>query len=391
MAVLCYGCARLGLLFAFHQTNVSPVWPPAGFALAAVLLRGYRIWPGILVGALLANAGVFHASGVADSPITMPLSAVISTGNTLAAVVAAFAFKRQTEAGNPLNRANNVVYFVFTALLMCLVSSVVGTISLYAGGIAGRENVGTIWITWWLGDVAGVLVVSPLLLTMRQQYPSPQPSRFLGEGLLFLALLLVIGQIVFGWLSRSMYLQYGLAFTLIPFQIWAAVRFRQLGVALTTVVITAMAVWGTVHHLGPFTRGTDSEALVLLQLSIGIVTITALCLAAVLCERAQAEEALRLSAESFRSLLESSPNAIIQWDSFARILLVNNQTETLFGYGRDELIGQAVDCLVPDRYWHGHQGLRDAFVLSPQIRAMGARRDLYGVCKDGSEVPTDPI
>ncbi|HSI95949.1 MAG: PAS domain S-box protein [Methylophilaceae bacterium] len=93
--------------------------------------------------------------------------------------------------------------------------------------------------------------------------------------------------------------------------------------------------------------------------------------------------------ERFRRVVESAPNAIILVGQDGRITLVNAQTEKLFGYGRDELIGQSVDTLVPERFRGMHGGYRSSFFANPSVRAMGAGRDLFGLRKDGREFPVE--
>jgi two-component system sensor kinase FixL len=99
-------------------------------------------------------------------------------------------------------------------------------------------------------------------------------------------------------------------------------------------------------------------------------------------ERKQAEDRFRLA-------VEASPNGMIMVDQKGKITMVNAQTERLFGYTREELIGKSVDLLVPQRFSHRHAGYRAGFSAAPQARAMGAGRDLYGLRKDGSEVPIE--
>jgi integral membrane sensor domain MASE1 len=165
LAVIYYGAARLGLVLSFQQTNASPVWPPSGIAVAAVLLRGYPVWPGILLGAFLANVAVFVANQASDFGSILAISSCIAVGNTLEAVAAAFLLRRGLGERPPLDRAGDVFRFVVVALLACFVSCTIGATSLCVCRVAPWALYGTIWFTWWLGDVAGVLVVTPVLLT----------------------------------------------------------------------------------------------------------------------------------------------------------------------------------------------------------------------------------
>ncbi|MEW6440545.1 MAG: PAS domain S-box protein [bacterium] len=106
-------------------------------------------------------------------------------------------------------------------------------------------------------------------------------------------------------------------------------------------------------------------------------------------ERKRAEQALRKSEQRFRTLVESSPNALVLAAADGTITLLNRQAEAMFGYGRDELIGQAVEVLMPERFRKRHRSSRAAFTTRPQQRPMGAGRDLIAVRKDGSEFPAE--
>src|SRR2546427_462937 len=163
VAMLCHGAANLSLRLALEKANASPVWPPSGIALAAVLLWGYRIWPGILLGAFLANVVAFFANQAASARTIVVVSSAIGIGNTLEAVVAAFLLHRLVGARSPFYRAQDVFKFTAAALLACCVAPSVGPTSISLAGIAPSPVYGTIWFTWWLGDTTGILLVTPLL------------------------------------------------------------------------------------------------------------------------------------------------------------------------------------------------------------------------------------
>ncbi len=106
-------------------------------------------------------------------------------------------------------------------------------------------------------------------------------------------------------------------------------------------------------------------------------------------ERKRAEQALRASEERFRLVVEDAPNAIIMVDEAGRIALLNAEAERLFGYRREELVGKAIEMLVPERYRNEHSVLRGDFMNGPRARTAGTGRDLYGLRRDGSEVPIE--
>jgi formate hydrogenlyase transcriptional activator len=106
-------------------------------------------------------------------------------------------------------------------------------------------------------------------------------------------------------------------------------------------------------------------------------------------DRKRALEAVRRSEAQFRALFEFSPDAIIASDRDGRITEVNARVESMFGYQRSELLGQPIDCLVPERFRPTHPGRRKEYISSARVRPMGAGLELYGRRKNGSEFPAD--
>src|SRR5216117_3721046 len=147
---------KFGLSLAFVHASASAVWPPTGIALAATLLLGYRVWPAILLGAFLVNA-------TTEGSVWTSLG--IASGNTLEGLLGAWLVTRFANGRNVFSRSQDI--FAFTALagfLSTTVSATIGVTSLSLGGYASWDRFGAIWLTWWLGDVAGALVVAPVLI-----------------------------------------------------------------------------------------------------------------------------------------------------------------------------------------------------------------------------------
>ncbi|HEY9843656.1 MAG TPA: MASE1 domain-containing protein, partial [Candidatus Obscuribacterales bacterium] len=149
IAMLYFGTARLGLLLALDETSASPVWPPSGLAFAAMLLLGYRIWPGILLGALLANytGYLLHQPG---QPDLLP-AFLLAIGNTLEAVIGTWLLRRLVPQRPPFGRVSDSFCFMAAALLMCLVSAGIGPLSLCATGMVPWALYSQMGFTWWLG------------------------------------------------------------------------------------------------------------------------------------------------------------------------------------------------------------------------------------------------
>jgi signal transduction histidine kinase/ActR/RegA family two-component response regulator len=262
---------------AYAHANVSPVWPPTGVALTALLWLGYRVSPGVLLGALLANLA---------TEVSLITAIGIAVGNTLEATAAAFLIRRLIGLRSPFDQAQDVLKFIVIAgMLSTTVSATIGSMSLCISGAASWSSFKPLWLTWWLGDGVGALVVAPLLLTwIEKRYKNWLNQRILEAAVLLISLC-AVAAIIF--LEGT---NYPLEHLTVPFLLWAAFRFGQRGAATAILILSAIAVWGTTRGLGPFARENLNESLLLLQIFIAAVTVTSLVLAAVVTERKRAEE-----------------------------------------------------------------------------------------------------
>jgi integral membrane sensor domain MASE1 len=286
-----YGAAKLGLNLAFETPSVTAIWPPTGIALAAVLLWGFRVWPGIALGAFLANAWT-------DVPIYTALG--ITVGNTLEALVGAYLLTRLTDFKPSLERVRDVLSLVaLAAILSTMVSATIGVASLLAGDEIASGDLGITWRTWWLGDMGGDLLVAPALLIAATHWPFDEaPGRRLeaiGVGLLVAA----VSVLAF---TREV----SITFAVFPPLIWAALRFWQPGAAAASLIVAAIAIPLTENDLGPFSGNAPDDRLLLAQAFIGVVSLTGLVLAAVLTERQRSEQTVEHIADTLQeSLLPS--------------------------------------------------------------------------------------
>ena len=273
-----------GLSLAFVHVSASAVWPPTGIAIASLLLFGLRYWPAILSAAFIIN---LEPSGVAAS-------IGIAAGNTAEAVVAAALVQRYAGGVRAFDRAIDVFkYVLFAVLAAPAVSATLGVFSLLIAGRADPGSAAFIWMTWWIGDAIGASVIAPTLILWGS---TPRPSwEFdrLAEGALIGLVVTFVALVVFAaWLPGAGS-HYALEFVCIPPCLWAAFRFGPRGAATAALLLSAIAIWGTLDGLGPFGREAPQNALPLLQAFVGVVAFTSLTVGALAVESRAANQQIR--------------------------------------------------------------------------------------------------
>src|SRR5215510_3116215 len=199
LAVIYFIAGKFGLMLASLHASASPVWPPAGIALAALLVLGYRVWPAIFVGAFLVN--VTTAGNVATS-------LAIASGNTLEAACGAWLLNRFAGGTTVFDRPQGVFKFALAAAVSTIISPAFGVTSLVLAGFADWTNYGAIWLTWWLGDTTGDLLIAPLIILWSIKSKRRwKTSEAVEAGIILLLLFVLCTAIFCGWLtiSRSNY------------------------------------------------------------------------------------------------------------------------------------------------------------------------------------------
>jgi integral membrane sensor domain MASE1 len=293
LAGVYYGAAKLGLELAFETNSVTAVWPPTGIALAALVLGGNRLWPGVALGAFLANSW----TGI---PVYAVLG--ITVGNTLDALVGTYLLRRVAGFRPSLERVTDVLALVGLAgILSTMISATLGVSSLLAAGEISSDSFGSVWRTWWLGDLGGDLVVAPAIL-VAVTWPFRQARDRPLEATAVLLLAGAVAVLVFTQTENLTFLAY-------PILIWACLRFRQLGAVTVCLLLAGVAIPLTAGDHGPFSGNPPDDRLLLAQTYVGVASITALVLAAVVTERRRVERTLRGIATTLQeSLLPHPPD-----------------------------------------------------------------------------------
>ncbi len=282
-----YGSAKLGLSLAFASGSVTAVWPPTGIALVAVVLWGRRMWPGVALGALLANSW----TGV---PFYGVLG--ITLGNTLEALAGAFLLERVAAFRPSLERVRDVVALAFAGALSTTVSATIGVTSLLVADEISGGQFGSVWRTWWLGDLGGDLIVAPALFVAATHWPFRRAPGGPAEALALAVTVTGVSLVVFASDTP-------LTFLIFPPLIWAALRFWQPGATGSSLIVSGIAVAFTQADKGPFMGYSPDDRLLLAQMFVGVAGIASLTLAAVITERRRVEDVVEYIADTLQESL----------------------------------------------------------------------------------------
>ena len=233
-----------GLSLAFVNANATAVWPPTGIALASVLMLGYRVWPGIFLGAFLVNL---------TTPVTVATAAAIAAGNTLEALAGAWLINRFARGREVFDRPKTIAWFVLLAGMgSTAISATLGVTSLTVAGGARWENYASIWLTWWMGDMVSAIIITPLFLIWSSRALARLRPLQIMELLTMLLLIALIGRFVFlGGLPAGIK-DSPLEYLALPPLLWAAIRFGPRGASLAAFCMSGLALWGTLRGFGPF-------------------------------------------------------------------------------------------------------------------------------------------
>jgi PAS domain S-box-containing protein len=329
LAVAYYAAAKIGLRLAYLNGAVTALWPPVGVGIAALVLYGTRLWPGIVIGDLLAG------------DYSTPFGTVMgqTAGNTLEVVVAAVLLRRLTNRRPAMDRVGDVLALVAAGAVGTAISASFGTTSLRLGHVIPATEFGEVWRTWWLSDLSGALVVTPLLLTWASPTFARLGRRELLEGLALLVILVLLAEVPS---------QRDVPYVVFPALIWAALRFGPRGAATALVLVSGLTVWNTAHNAGPFVRESITDSLQSSQLFLAAAALTSLVLAAVTAERARAGEALVANEERLRSVVHSMAEGLIVRDARGVISDCNAAAEQILGRRRDELRGRRPEEVLAD-------------------------------------------
>ena len=284
--------AKIGLTLASTNPSTSAIWPATGFALASALVWGYRVGPAVFVAAFAANvtngASIYAATAIA-------------LGNMLEALVAAWLVNLWSDGRETFTTPMAVAKFALICVPSTIISATVGTVGLILAGHGEPVVFATTWITWWLGDLAGAMVVAPfVVLWAASELHSLERIRSWEAGAI-VAVIIAVGVIAFSPLIEQTRYRDPLGFLALVPLLWAALRRDQRETATVAIVLACFAVWGTLAGGGPFARSDLNVLSLLLVMFFISISVPSLALSADVLLRRRSEERLRSTQEELET------------------------------------------------------------------------------------------
>ena len=327
----------------------TSVWPPAGIAQAAVLLFGWRVWPGIALGVL------FYDTINLNVPL---ISGIVSAFCACLQAFCAFTLLQKFKFRPSLDRLIDVIQLVFFgAVVATQINCTLGTLRLCLTGLVDWSEYWQIRWNWYLGDTLGVLIFTPLLLIAYQKlttrYPQNPSNKTIKNRIwrgVCLLSLVTVSWLVYTSKTGSNVSGYPLEYLSFPLVIWATIQFGQRGAVISSFIVSSIAIWGGSQGAGPFIAKAQSinQAILFLQAFMSVIVITSLLLAATITERESAQYSLQESEIKYRDLVENANSIILKLDTEGNITFFNEFAEQFFGYDEEEILGKnAVGTILP--------------------------------------------
>jgi len=275
-----YLAGKLGQASAERSSNLGPLWPAYGIALAALLRLGNRMIPVVAASAFLVAS---------QSPVPIVAAAGQALSTTFAAFCGSYLLRRLSFDCSFARLRDSVAFVTVGAFLSPVISASLGTAVLSLAGIEPYAHITRAWLVYWMGDGTGVLLATPLALSV-SNFRSQIGLKRLPEYVALNVLLLLPCFAIFVDSGLTEVGRDSLTFSVLPFIMWAAIRFGVLGTALSTILVATVATVATAHGEGPFAHNETFTNAALLDVFYAVLSVTGIMLAALIAERTRAEE-----------------------------------------------------------------------------------------------------
>lgn len=330
--------AGLGVWLGHDRTNVFPLWPAAGLALAGFLVAGRKILPALVVGVLL-GAAALPAPGGTGSWAWVVRTLLLAGAEVIQVLAAGFLVRALAHGEQAFERPQTVLVFACVMSACMGIAPAIALTTFAAAGVASPLEHGASWFNWWVGNLVSAAVLTPLLVTW---WLVPEP-KYSFRRRLELAALLIMLVVVWEFISlgafTEMQINVLLSFLIIPVLLWAALRFGRHGATTALLVLACVADAGLLRGSGPF-RGVDRAlSLMLMHGFVAMMAIMALTLAADAAQRMRAQQEHVAAEERYRQLFETNPQPTLVCDARTRqFLAVNTAAVRQYGYNRAEFL-----------------------------------------------------
>jgi PAS domain S-box-containing protein len=376
--------AKVVLTFFSANGVVSIVWPPSGLALAVLLIGGKRYFPGVFLGAFIANAMTGLAPGVA---------AAIAAGNTLEALLGAWLLTRDGKLYPDIRTLDDYLrLIVLGGFVACGIAALNGSTTLLISGFIDTGTYFRNMLNWWMGDMLGVALFTPLILSLRRMPDGWREQERKAEIPLLLGLMFLANQVVFlEWFHNpnGMFEQVARGYWMFLFITLVAARLGICATVIALVMTAIQALWGAALGVGFFAQDIAKTGLTTFWFYMMTLSVVGMALATHLAERKRAEAKLVESELRFRAVAQSANDAIITMNSAGNIVGWNAAAEKIFGYIESEVIQQPMVMLMPERFRNLHNEGLARVLAGGAAHVIGKTVELTGLRKDGSEFPLE--
>ncbi len=349
LAISYFITGRLGTWLVMPPGYSTALFPASGIALFAILRYGYKVWPGILIGSFLLNGSISVLQQNLSLIKFIPIGLSIGLGACGEALLGAYFLYRFTKSSDPFYQVKNVfIFIVFSSGISSLISAACGTSTVMLSGLGNWDQFNETFLTWWLGDAIGILVITPILIVHSTLPSNRFHPKLMREGIFLVISLIIVCKIVFAnWSGDS---HYPLAYLPFPFLVWAVFRFDKLGVTVPTLVISIISIWETINGNGPFAIHQEpNKSLLLLQTFLGVASTMTLTLFTDLTEKRRISDSLKKAeeqlkqTENFSLVMTTHVGLNGSWLKFPSTIC------DLLGYTREEMMSMKFETIThPD-------------------------------------------